>query len=90
MAKCFLVFGNWYKQFVEERCTGEKGGDWEKRIPTVCIGGSALEGRSTFGGMFKDLVSERRVGCVGRALLSKAAAWKRAGWCHLCERGNAT
>ncbi|CAM9764203.1 unnamed protein product [Ectocarpus fasciculatus] len=52
-------------KFVEERCTGENGGDWEKRIPTVCIGGSALEGRSTFGGMFKDLVYQSYELCCG-------------------------
>ena len=46
-----------YGKFVEEFCTGEEGGDWEKRIPTACIGGAALNGRSTFGGLFKDLVS---------------------------------
>ncbi|CAM9982542.1 unnamed protein product [Ectocarpus sp. 8 AP-2014] len=59
-----LPFSRNFK-FVEKRCTGEKGGDWEKRIPTVCIGGSALEGRSTFGGMFKDLVYQSYELCCG-------------------------
>lgn len=46
-------------QFVEDFCTGKEGGDWEKRIPTICVGGAALQGRSSFGGLLRDLV--RRV-----------------------------
>lgn len=44
------------QQFLEDLCSGEAGGDWEKTTPTACIGGAALQGRSTFGGLFKDLV----------------------------------
>ena len=43
-------------QFVEDFCTGEKGGSWEKATPTACIGGAVLRGHSTFGGLLKDLV----------------------------------
>lgn len=46
------------EQFVEDFCTGEIGGGWEKRTPTACVGGAALRGRATFGGLLKDLVSE--------------------------------
>ena len=43
-------------QFVEDFCTGEKGGGWEKTTPTTCIGGAVLKGHATFGGLLKDLV----------------------------------
>lgn len=41
---------------MEDFCSGEEGGKWEENTPTVCIGGAALHGRSSFGGLLKDLV----------------------------------
>ncbi|CAN0040923.1 unnamed protein product, partial [Hapterophycus canaliculatus] len=52
-----LPFSRNFK-FVEDFCSGEEGGDWEKRTPTICVGGAALQGRSSFGGLFKDLVRQ--------------------------------
>lgn len=43
-------------QFVEDFCSGEEGGRWQKMTPTVCVGGAAVRGRSIFGGLLKDLV----------------------------------
>ncbi|CAN0238126.1 unnamed protein product, partial [Laminaria digitata] len=59
-----LPFSRNFK-FVEDFCTGEKGGGWEEATPTACIGGAALRGHSTFGGLLKDLVYQSYELCCG-------------------------
>ncbi|CAM9217953.1 unnamed protein product [Pylaiella littoralis] len=59
-----LPFSRNFK-FVEEFCVGEVGGDWEKRTPTACIGGAALQGQSIFRGLYKDLVYQSYELCCG-------------------------
>ena len=41
-------------KFVNEKCVGEHGGNWEEKVKCICVGGDTVKGKKYYG--FKDIV----------------------------------